>query len=69
MKARFSAPCGRSSVKMADRFTDISESDFHLKQTQWPNDKTIIELDLAKYLDFSVVTPLTNTDILLNFVQ
>ena len=34
------------------------------------NDKTIIELDFAKYRDLSVFrSPLTNHDILLNLVQ
>ena len=41
-KPRFSPSCGRSCVKMADRFADLSKSDLR------SNDKTITELGYRK---------------------
>jgi len=63
MKPRFSPSRGRSCVKMADRFADISESDFHLFKNKLSERmiKQLLNSVIAKYLDFSVVTPLTNS--------
>ena len=54
----------------ANRFPKIL---FIKKQTQWSNDKTIIELSYRKITWFvsgeQICSPLTNHDIFLNLVQ
>ena len=52
----------------ANRFPKIL---FIKKQTQWSNDKTIIELGYRKQINYLIfiIDPLATHDILLNFVQ
>ena len=68
----FSPSCDRSCMKMADHFTHQGYS--LKKQTQWSNDKTIIELGYHKISWFVSVWQINNiclslSDILLNLVQ